>query len=282
MNYRFQSMNQSGKPSEPLSKSRLKLIYSLQYKKNRALEQLYVVEGEKIVREYMEAAGNRICTIRFLVSTAGWADRNREDLKKIGTQLFSVDYRDIERISGLKTPQEVMAVVEMNRPVYSPEILKGKVTLSLESIRDPGNLGTIIRTADWFGLDNILCSPDSVDLFNPKVIQSAMGSTLRVRVFYHSLKMVLKDAGSLNIPVYGTFTRGTPLYRLSFPDEMVVLFGNESAGIEAGLLPLITESIMIPAYPEGKKRAESLNVASAVAVIMSELRRQKRGPDYSK
>ena len=274
-------MTTSGEPFELFSKSRIKLTRSLKQKKNRDLEKLFVAEGDKIVREYIRASNDKSCKIRFVCATPEWLGINQDLILASGITTFHIDYKELKGISSLVTPQEVLAVVEMFDPAYRTDLLKKRVTLAFESIRDPGNLGTIIRTADWFGIKVLICSPDSVDFYNPKVIQSAMGSTLRVKVIYMPLNDLIKDARAVNIPVFGTCMDGKDLYEEDFPAACIMLFGNESSGLDLNLIERVDKKISIPEFPEGNKSAESLNIASAVAVISSELRRRER-KSYSK
>ena len=269
-------MDNSQHQFEYLSQGKMKFIRSLQQKKARDQNKLFVVEGDKIVREYLNASKEKRCRIKYLCGTLDWMQRSTTLLEGAEIDVSRINYKDLKRISSLITPQEVLAVVEMNGPVYNPSILKNDLTLAFGSIRNPGNFGTIIRTADWFGIKTILCSSDSVDVNNPKVIQSAMGSTLRVNIFYKPLPEFLSDARKLKIPVYGTFMDGENLYEASFPENLIILFGNESTGIEETIVPLINKKISIPEFPADKKSTESLNIASAMAIISSEIRRRER------
>jgi len=264
------------KQIEDLSKNRVKEIRSLQQKKSREINQLFVIEGKKIVQEYIAAASGNFCTIRYIVATTDWIKQNYSVFAHTDLKIYRADYADIKRISNLLTPQGVLAAVEFQRAVYQPGILLDNVTLAFSSIRDPGNFGTIIRTADWFGFKNIICSPDSVDHYNPKVLQSAMGSSLRVNVFYLELAHLIKDVKENNIPLYGTSVSGRNFYSEDFPDAFVLLFGNEASGIDSELLRITDKNISIPRYAEGNDRAESLNLASSVAIITSEIRRRKK------
>lgn len=259
-----------------LGQSGIKLIRSLQQKKIRDKQNLFVAEGDKICQEYIHASEENRCTIKYICATADWLEQKLPLIKGSGFEIFRIDYKEIKRISSFVNPQEVMAVVEKKQQEFKPALLKKRLTLAFDSIRDPGNFGTIIRTADWFGIETVICSPDSVDVFNPKVIQSAMGSTLRVNVHYEVLAELFSDAAIKNIPVYGTFMEGNDIYTETFPEELIILFGNESAGIDSTLLPLINHKISIPEFPAGKLSTESLNVATAMAIISSEVRRSKR------
>jgi len=171
----------------------------------------------------------------------------------------------------------VLAVAPMIKSEYSDSILSGKLTLVLEYVQDPGNLGTIIRIAAWFGIGNIVCSPDCVDFYNPKVIQATMGAFMHVSVWYRPLEPFLGKAVSGGLPVYGTTMDGRSVYESDLGNEGIILFGNESRGISEGLLGYVTRRITIPGPGKPLAGLESLNVSMAAAIICSEFaRRQQR------
>ena len=178
----------------------------------------------------------------------------------------------MEQISALTTPNQVIGIFEIPAIKLNPESLKEELVLALDDIRDPGNLGTIIRIADWFGIKNILCSESCVDLFNPKVVQATMGSISRVNVCFGDLDRVLVKLKAY-MPVYGSVLEGKDIYSLELSANGVILIGNESNGVSDSLLKLVSHEISIPNFSSG---ADSLNAAIATAVICSEFRRRKR------
>jgi TrmH family RNA methyltransferase len=245
-----------------VSKSQISLIKSLQQKKFRRQHHLFVAEGYKSVSEFI-AAGYQINTVYHTVS----ADAKLHNLsKKINFQ--EITEAELQKISGLTTPQQVLAVVHLPEwPKLNPEALKNKFSLVLDGIQDPGNLGTIIRTADWFGINQIICSEDTVDAYNPKVVQATMGSLARVKIHYSDLETLLP---ALNLPMFGAMLDGKNIYTADFGSEGLILMGNEGNGIRPNIQPLITQAITIPRVGE----AESLNVSIATALFCSEICRR--------
>lgn len=185
-----------------------------------------------------------------------------------------IDTEALSKISFLKTTPEIVAVFEIPKSVIDWNKIKGALTLVLDGIQDPGNMGTIVRLADWFGIRNIICSEDSADLYNPKTIQATMGAFARVKVHYTSLPEFLNNAIGLNIPVYGAFLEGENLYKCDLATEGLIVMGNEGNGISADVANYISRKINIPSFPSGVITSESLNVAIATAVICSEFRRR--------
>lgn len=239
-----------------LSAARIKFIASLSQKKYRDSEGLFVVEGEKLVQE-------------ALASDFGVEAVYRKE--EIGEAAM-------KRISSLATPSPVLAVVRKpSRPTLSVLPDRG-LFLALDGIRDPGNLGTILRVADWFGLDGVYASPDTVDLFNPKVVQATMGAIFRVPFLYTDLPVLCRGFVSAGAAVYGTFLDGRNLYGspLSVGREKaaMIVIGNEAKGISDVVASCVTERIFIPPYPAGESGSESLNAAVAAAITVAEFRRR--------
>ncbi len=236
-----------------LSKNEVKYIQSLYHKKTREAERVFVVEGPKIIEELLASD----YTIRKLYATDEWTKT-----ADLSVELIRVNPDELQRISGLQTANQVLAVAEQ-KSILKPG-LKNKLTLVLDGIQDPGNLGTIIRIADWFGIEQVIASNDSVELYNPKVIQSTMGSFIRVGVWYDDLAAIIKTA---NVPVYGALFNGKNVMEMDRVAEGLVVIGNESKGIRQDVQQLITQPITIPRF--GK--AESLNAAVATGIILSHL-----------
>lgn len=245
-----------------LVKSQIKYIQSLSQKKVREEEGVFVAEGPKIINEFL-GAGHLF--LQQLFATEEWLMANSTITGKLDIrQVTTVRNPEMERLSFLKTPHDVLAI--FRKPVFTEELrLERCWTLLLDTIQDPGNLGTIIRSADWFGVQQIVCSPDSADWLNPKVVQAAMGSIARVRVEYMDLASVL--AGNKNLPVYATLLEGQPLVEIKSGKEGILLIGNESKGIQPSL---ITPSVIKVTIPR-KGGGESLNAAVATGICLSHL-----------
>jgi TrmH family RNA methyltransferase len=238
-----------------LSKNEAKFIQSLCHKKHRQAEGLFIAEGVKLVEEILKSNFQ----IKKVYATEKWAD-GKAGLKDL---LSIVSEDDLARISTLQTPNHVLAIVE--QPTTKPLIqFKNNITLLLDGIQDPGNFGTIIRIADWFGIHQIICSHDTVELYNPKVIQSTMGSFIRVDVLYENLVDLLKTA---QVPIYGALLLGEGIYNIGKPKEGVLVIGSEGKGIGEELLPMVTHPITIPRIGG----AESLNAAVATGILLSHL-----------
>lgn len=244
-----------------LSKTHSKYIQSLHHKKFRDAEGLFIAEGSKVVPELIQS-GKFICTEIFGLTE--WLQPNEQLLRKhYKGLLHEVALHELEKISALSTSNQVLAVFKKNS---TPHInVKGKLSLVLDEIQDPGNLGTIIRIADWFGVENIICSEHSADMYNPKVVQSTMGSIGRVNVVYTNLADFFNQHAA--IKVFAAALHGIPLQQGKRIKEGFLLIGNESKGIHADLLKMATEKITIPRIGD----AESLNAAVATGIILSHI-----------
>lgn len=240
-----------------LSKNNIKLIKSLEHKKFRLQHQLFLVEGLKSVQEFLKSNFQleKIYTVN--------ADFKIDIANKI--ELITED--ELKKISFLKNPNQVLAVFKI------PSVQKinhNNLILALDSINDPGNLGTIIRLCDWFGVEQIICSKDTVDCFNPKVVQSTMGSLTRVQLFYTDLNKFISNYKG---EVLGTFIDGNNIYNIELPKKGLVVMGNEANGISDEIEKLIVQKISIPPFGNDQE-TESLNVATATAIVLSEFRRR--------
>jgi TrmH family RNA methyltransferase len=241
-----------------LGKSKTKYIQSLGQKKARDEEGLFIAEGPRIIAELL--AENRT-PVREIYALQSWTDEHVSKTNGIAITVITED--ELGRISQLSTPNQILALVEKGaEPLLRPN---GKVTLVLDGIQDPGNLGTIIRIADWFGIDQIICSPDCADQYNPKVVQATMGSIARVQLQYTDLVSWLSPYK--NIPVYATALNGKDIAAVPVMKEGVIIIGNESKGIRPQVMELAIERITIPK----KGKAESLNAAVAAGIILSKL-----------
>ena len=241
-----------------ISKSRLKYIQSLGQKKQRDEEGVFIAEGPKLLKELLQSKNAELVHVYALND---WIQENEKLLQEIDRTIIHEE--DLERISQLKTPNQVIAIVkkfEAKEPVIA-----GKISLVLDTIQDPGNLGTIIRIADWFAVTQIICSHDCADVYNPKVVQATMGSIARVKVFYADLSQWLKQQNKTR--VYVSMLEGKDVTKMSQLAEGLILIGNESKGIRDELLQYANEKVTIPK----KGKAESLNAAVAAGIILSNL-----------
>jgi len=254
-----------------ISKNRIKYIRSLHDKKARDEAQLYVIEGDKLIKGYL-SSGVRL---RMLVALPTFIDLLLPAEKEAIDEIEAASGKDLERMSSLKTPHNAIALVSMPDPASDPVRITDSFIIALESIQDPGNLGTILRAAAWFGFRYVACSPDCADIYNPKVIQASMGAMLNVTVTYQDLKMLLEEAGKKGLPVYGTYLEGESVYASKPGNRGIILFGNESRGISGALLPFITRKLMIPKFTSSANGVESLNVGMAASVIFSEFARRR-------
>ena len=251
-----------------LSKNKIKLIRSLGLKKNRLSTGLFVAEGTKLVIDLLKSdvgISEIFCTEAVVGELSGY---------NCPCNIERVSSEDLARISFLKSVPGIVALCRIPGQEINWEEIQYGLTLVLDTIQDPGNLGTIVRLADWYGIKNIVCSEETADLYNPKVIQSTMGAFARVRVHYVALPSFLDQANQLNIPVYGTFLGGENLYTSKLTPNGLIVMGNEGQGIADDTAAFIGRKISIPSYPPGVITSESLNVAIATAVVCSEFRRR--------
>jgi TrmH family RNA methyltransferase len=239
-----------------VSKNQIKFISSLHLKKNRIASQLFLAEGVKVIQELL----NSNFILEHLYCTEPLFDTVQPDLKSI------ISESELKKISALTTPNNCLAVFKI--PASMPIEEKGLI-LALDDIRDPGNLGTILRLCDWFGISQVICSEQTVDLYNPKVVQATMGSISRVNVSYVDLKSFIHNS---SLPIFGTFMDGSNIYKENLPNEAIVIMGNEANGISQEIENSIKNRLTIPRFGD-LQLTESLNVATATAIILSEFRR---------
>ena len=247
-----------------LSKAQIKWVRSLQQKKNRDAEGVFVAEGEKCVNEL----------------------RNAFELVLLATP-DNATSTEIEQMSSLRTPQGVIGVFKrrgerLSAPQKSadfpgtPQARGERLVVALDGVQDPGNLGTIIRTCDWFGIHDILCSHDTADCYNPKVVQATMGAMARVKLHYVDLPKVLSELKEQGTPLYGTLLEGVNMYQpnaIADKQHGIIIMGNEGNGISPAIRQLITHPLLIPSYPADAITSESLNVGIATAIVLAEFRR---------
>ncbi len=243
-----------------LSKSQISLVKSLHQKKYRKEEQLFIVEGLKSIIEFL----NSSYALHTIYATSDILPKlaNLSHKQKV----FAVSENDLIKISTLKQPQGVVAIFEIPKNVSFNHQDIDEMTIVLDGIQDPGNLGTIIRTADWFGFKRIICSENTVEAYNPKVVQATMGSLSRVEIHYQSLRDLLISS---SLPKFGTLLNGNNLFKTTWPKAGFLILGSEGNGISDEILQIITHPVTIP----GSGNTESLNVAISAAICMAELQR---------
>ena len=248
-----------------LSKSKIKLITSLTHKKYRDETGLFVAEGVKLISDL---ATTFHCELLLYTPQREIEVRHLQADERI-----SVEEKELHKISAQKSPQGMLAVFRKKTPVkITATALSGQLCLALDEIQDPGNLGTIIRIADWFGIKHIFCSTATADAFNPKTVQATMGALSRVELHYVNLPEFLFEMK--DIPVYGTFLDGTDLYTRDLSPNGIIVMGNEGNGISHEIAQLVTDKLRIPNYPKDAPTSESLNVAVATAIVCGEFRRR--------
>ena len=261
-----------------ISKAKLKYIRSLELKKNRRQEGAFVAEGPKVV-------GDLLCVMRptLLIATPEWMSENKH-LQQNGEWMEVTD-EELAKASFLKHPQQVLAVFPTSNTQHPspntqhPTPNTQHLTLMLDGVQDPGNLGTIIRIADWFGISDIYCSLDTADVYNPKVVQATMGSIARVNVHYADLVELIGELPA-DTPVYGTMLDGENIYETELQPRGVIIMGNEGNGLSPEVIQLLTHRLLIPNYPPNRPTADSLNVAVATAIVCAEFRRISRLTSY--
>ncbi len=255
-----------------LSKKNEQYIKSLSLKKFRQKYNNFIIEGDKMVSELLVQVPNQIERIFALSS---WINQYDQKLKKIDVSVQEINDRELKKISSLKTPNQALAVVQQWEPDFQPTQLEGGLSLYLDGIQNPGNMGTILRTADWFGIDWVVCSPDSVDRFSPKVVQATMGALFSVK----SVRRKFEDLThkKLNLPIYGAILKGEDLFRTTLKQQGLIIIGNEGQGIRSEILPFVDHPISVPAHHE-VRGTESLNAAIATAIICAKFRGASAAP----
>lgn len=244
-----------------ISKSQISFIKSLHQKKYRKEHRLFIVEGYKSIQEFINSK-YEVDSIYYLPDAMPKLGNLSQNIK-----LYEIKPNDLTKISTLNTPQQLLAIIKLpDAAEIDLEKIRGKFSLALDGVQDPGNLGTIIRTADWFGIDQLFCSEDCVEAYNPKVVQATMGSLARVQITYTDLKNLFNTK---TCPVFGALLNGESIYKTNFGSEGIILLGNEGKGISADLMKNIDYPITIPRFGN----AESLNVAISTSIICSEIRR---------
>ena len=264
-----------------LSKNQLKLVRSLELKKNRKKEGLFVAEGPKVVGDLLRAGyvpHSIFSTNPAYLSSYLPASNLPALLGGVGGRLLPITDDELRKLSFLQHPQEVLALFEIPQSPRNATLSQSQkltansqqLAIALDGIQDPGNLGTIIRIADWFGITTIYCSEDTADCYNPKVVQATMGSLAHINIVYTNLEALLRQYDG---PIYGTLLDGQNIYQQELSSEGIIVMGNEGNGISPAIRQLVTHKLLIPNYNPSSETAESLNVAIATAITCAEFRR---------
>lgn len=255
-----------------LSKNKIKFINSIKKKKYREIHQCFFAEGEKLVDELL----NSEVQVTEIYATIEWIDKNKQNLPaNSDLEIDIISEEELKKISSLSTPNKVFAIANQPKYQYSIEEIQNELSLFLDNINDPGNLGTIIRIADWFGIKNIFCSNESVDKYNPKVVQASMGAIYRTKTHYVDSKEFLTTLNQIeDFNIYGTFLEGNNIYNEQLSKNGLIVMGSESHGISKNLIHSINKKLFIPNYPTDSSTSESLNISVATAIVCSEFRRR--------
>ncbi len=251
-----------------LSKNTIKRLNQLVIKKNRLKEKLFIVEGDKMILELAKS--------EYEVAELYITSEMEEAVSQLhfqNTKVHLVTHEELKKISQLKTPQNSLAVCRIHDQLQIPDVLSEPLSVYLDGIQDPGNLGTILRICDWFGIQNVYVSPDTVDLYNPKVIQASMGSFTRVQVHESGFEAVQSLASNSGAIIYGAFMNGQNVYVQSLAKKAILVMGNEGNGIRPEIECQIDKKLSIPNFSDMEQKAESLNVSVATAVLCSEFKR---------
>lgn len=245
-----------------MTKAEIQQLRALKDKRERDRERLFIAEGEKLVEEILDSH----FVVRRVLTT---------DAKHKGANIELITKQEMERISQLTTPTTMLAVVEQPNNRLSIDKLCHKLVVALDGVQNPGNLGTIIRLADWFGVEEIICSRECADCYNPKVVQATMGAILRVRIHYvDNLSKLLHEARDKGMNIYGTLLDGNNIYHEKLDNKGIIVMGNEGRGVSDECRNMLTHKLLIPPFPADCPTSESLNVAMATGIILSEFRRR--------
>ena len=261
-----------------LSKNQIKSIHSLEQKKQRLQKKLFLAEGPKVV---LELLGTHRCNL--LVGLADWVSEHQDELDhaKLIEHIATASEEELKQASLLCHPQAVLGLFYMPQEEEDQwsgqliEYINTHLVLMLDDIQDPGNLGTIIRLCDWFGIEHIFCSIGTADCYNPKVVQATMGAISRIQIHYGNLSQLI-DKLPANTPIYGSLLDGKDIYTEEITNQGILIMGNEGNGISKELQKKLTHKLLLPTYPTDRNGSESLNVAIATALICGEFRRRSR------
>lgn len=257
-----------------LTKNTIKEIRSLEQRKSRLEQGAWLAEGNKMVGDLLKTAGLPFLCKKLLATSEWW--QSNKQFVSVADECYEVTRSEIERVSLLHAPQDVIAVFSL--PTYMnecPQASSSELSILLDEVQDPGNVGTIIRTADWFGIRDIYCAPGTADCFSPKVVQATMSALARVRVHYFRTKedIIQWLASTPSLPVYGTFLEGENIYKTKLQAAGILVMGNEGRGISEEVASKVNKKILIPAVSE--EHVESLNVGIATAICLSEIQKKR-------
>ena len=250
-----------------LSKHLTNIIQNLEKKKFREKYNLFKIEGEKLVQELFLSD----MKVDTLIARPSWIERNRQKAQSYNT--IEVNEIEMGRVSNFKSLPEVIALAQIPVKEHLPEEIKNELSIVLNGIQDPGNLGTILRLSDWFGVRHVFCDHDCANIFNPKSVQASMGAIFRVNVFYLDLVEFIPQFVDQNFPCYGAFLEGENIYRTELRTKGFIVMGNEGNGISPEIERFVTRKITIPSFAHSPYSTESLNVGVATGIILSEFKR---------
>ncbi len=250
-----------------ISKSKIKLISSLETRKYRQKYQMFVAEGDKLIGELM-----LVQKPLYVAALPEWQEKNSH-LISSDVPMDVISWNELRKVSFQKTPQSVLALFPIPDYTLSTSLPETSLCIALDGVQDPGNLGTIVRLADWFGINDIICSQETADVYNPKAVQATMGALARIRVHYVNLPNYLRE---VKAPVFGTFLDGEDIYQTELAENGVIVMGNEGKGISDAIRSMVSHKLYIPNYPLGRVTTESLNVAIATSITCAEFRRRLR------
>jgi TrmH family RNA methyltransferase len=256
-----------------ISKGQIQFIRSLEQKRVRDESGCFIAEGDKLVQEALGLSKRSQFQIKTICGVAKWLNTQLKDIELPDTEIIEISERDLARVSLLKTPNQVVSVISRDILEVPEFDFDTELLIGLDQVQDPGNVGTIIRLADWYGLGGVIASRDSADFFSPKVVQASMGSVFRVKFMTVELFEFLQSLPP-GYPIYGTRLDGQDLYSATLTSNGLILMGNESKGLSPGLNQLTTKSLFIPDFSTAKTKPESLNVSIAAAIVCSEFRRR--------
>lgn len=255
-----------------LSHSQLKFLRSLQINKYRAKEKQFLVEGEKLVKECLLKSYGQNFELIEIFTLREWSDKNHRLIEKSGIQCTILPHKQLEQISLQKTPNQALGLMRFSTESRKTDFNSNDLFLVIDKVQDPGNIGTIFRLAEWFGIKQIILSSDSADPYNPKVVQSSMGSVFRVPFYRGNILSLFENLDS-SIPIYGTILNGENIYKSKLSKGGIIVLGNESKGISKEISSYISKPLLIPRFGDSEKYPESLNVATAASIVLSEFRR---------
>ena len=253
-----------------LSKQVTKIVQNLEKKKFRDKYHLFKIEGEKLVLELLRSP----LTIHTLIAFPEWIEQNQKLLSDVNVQ--EADEREMHSISNFQSLPPAIALAEIPEYIYDEQAIFGSLSLVLNGIQDPGNLGTILRVADWFGIRYVLCDQDCANAYNPKCVQASMGAVFRVKTCYTSLSGLLEKARQQQLPVFGTFLDGEDIYTSPLSERGLIVMGNEGKGISSDIARFTDRKLTIPSFANRAEATESLNVGVATGIILSEFKRTKK------